>query len=156
MEPRTGQVLHIYKSIHTFLHNREYTENGGVFVTSARNLMSTAPRGTALANAKKMGQGLNPDRFGAAPIVNVGINARPDGRINRRVGITKGMYKGNTGFIKDVTGTAARVELHTNSKVITIDVDCLKESTLVLRFPFLSLLSPPYSRLFASPGLLES
>jgi transcription elongation factor SPT5 len=55
------------------------------------------------------------------------MTMRRDGRIGRRVGITRGTYKGYSGLIKEVTGANARVELYTVSKTITINVDYLKE-----------------------------
>lgn len=100
-EGRTGRVLHVYRSMFAFLYNRKIVENGGVFVTYARSLVSTAPKGAS--SKAKLGQGLNPDRFAAAPVVNAGANGRPDGRIHRRVSVTRGAYKGYAGVVKDVT-----------------------------------------------------
>ncbi|BGP17756.1 hypothetical protein JCM10213_005338 [Rhodosporidiobolus nylandii] len=124
---RRGRVLHVYRSMFAFLHSRDIVENGGVFVCYARNLESTAPR----ANKPKVGMGMNPERMGMAPMaqpqVQTGVSFRPDGRINRRVAVTMGTYKGHAGIIKDVTGNTARVELHSVRKVITVDVAKLKE-----------------------------
>ncbi|GAA5832358.1 hypothetical protein JCM11251_006422 [Rhodosporidiobolus azoricus] len=124
---RRGRVLHVYRSMYAFLHSRDIVENGGVFVCYARNLESTAPR----ANKPKMGMGMNPERMGMAPVpqpqVMTGGSNRPDGRINRRIAVTQGTYKGHAGIVKDVTGNQARVELHSVRKVITVDVAKLKE-----------------------------
>ncbi|GAA5929923.1 hypothetical protein JCM1841_001260 [Sporobolomyces salmonicolor] len=124
---RKGRVLHVYRSLYAFLHSRDIAENGGVFVAYARNLESTAPRATK----PRLGMGMNPERMGMAPVpqpqVQTGVSFRPDGRINRKVAVTQGTYKGNSGIIKDVTGNQARVELHSSTKVITIDVAKLKE-----------------------------
>lgn len=116
-----------------FLHSRDITENGGVFVAYARNLESTAPR----PNKPSVGMGMNPDRLSmmgggpGVPKVQVatGVQMGRDHRINRRVAVTRGTYKGNQGVIKDVTGNTARVELHSISKIITVDLDKLKERT---------------------------
>ena len=125
-EGRKGKVLHVYRSIFAFLFNRDITENGGVFVTYARSLSSTAPKGAA---ARPKSHQLNPDLFGKAPMPppQAGASMRRDGRIHRKVSVTKGAFKGYAGVIKDVTGVMARVELHTNSKVITINIEGLKE-----------------------------
>ncbi|GAA5998472.1 uncharacterized protein JCM10292_002719 [Rhodotorula paludigena] len=124
---RRGKVLHVYRSLYAFLHSRDIVENGGVFVCYARGLESTAPR----PNKPKVGTGMNPAMMGAPPLpqpqVQTGVSFRPDGRINRRVAVTRGTYKGHTGMIKDVTGNQARVELHSNNKVITVDLVKLKE-----------------------------
>ncbi|GAA5861011.1 hypothetical protein JCM3774_003226 [Rhodotorula dairenensis] len=130
---RRGKVLHVYRSMFAFLHSRDITENGGVFVAYARNLESTAPR----PNKPSVGMGMNPDRLSmmgggpAVPKVQVatGVQMGRDHRINRRVAVTRGTYKGNQGVIKDVTGNTARVELHSISKIITVDLDKLKERT---------------------------
>ncbi|GAA5864685.1 hypothetical protein JCM8547_008270 [Rhodosporidiobolus lusitaniae] len=125
---RRGKVLHVYRSMYAFLHSRDLTENGGVFVCHARQLESTAPRGV---NKPKLSSGMNPERMGAPPLpqtqVQTGVSFRPDGRINRRVAVTMGTYKGHAGIIKDVTGNQARVELHSVRKVITVDIAKLKE-----------------------------
>ncbi|BGP33448.1 transcription elongation factor spt5 [Rhodotorula toruloides] len=150
---RRGKVLHVYRSLYAFLHSRDVPENGGVFVAYSRNLESTAPRpnkpkiGTGFGGG--IGSGMNPERAamlginGAPqqqPQVATGVSFRPDGRINRRVAVTKGTYKGNAGIIKDVTGNQARVELHSSNKVITVDLGKLKEQkddgTLVELFEF--------------------
>lgn len=90
----------------------------------ARNLTSTAPRG----HKAKPGTTLNPELFGVAQVPQqASNNGRPDGRIHRKVSVTKGAWKGYAGVVKDVTAGSARVELHTNSKVITIPVQNLKE-----------------------------
>ncbi|KAG8770040.1 transcription elongation factor spt5 [Ceratobasidium sp. 428] len=39
-----GQVLHIHQSTSAFLHNHDIAENGSVFVTHARSLVSVAPK----------------------------------------------------------------------------------------------------------------
>ncbi|GAA5991148.1 hypothetical protein JCM10908_006560 [Rhodotorula pacifica] len=129
---RRGKVLHVYRSMFAFLHSRDITENGGVFVSYARNLESTAPR----PNKPSVGMGINPDRMAmmggpAVPKVQVatGVQMGRDHRINRRVAITRGTYKGNQGVIKDITGNTARVELHSVSKTVTVDIDKLKERT---------------------------
>jgi transcription elongation factor SPT5 len=130
---RRGKVLHVYRSMFAFLHSRDITENGGVFVSYARNLESTAPR----PNKPSVGMGMNPDRLSmmsggpAVPQVQVatGVQMGRDHRINRRVAITRGTYKGNHGVIKDVTGNSARVELHSISKTVTVPIDTLKERT---------------------------
>ncbi|KAK4055816.1 transcription elongation factor spt5 [Microbotryomycetes sp. JL221] len=121
---RTGRVLHVYRSNFAFLHNREIAENGGCFVSYARNLVSTAPKGKVRPNTT-----MNPDRLASQPpppVLPSGPGRR-DGRIDRRVAIIHGLNKGMTGIIKDVVGTDARVELHARNKVLTIGLNHLKE-----------------------------
>jgi transcription elongation factor SPT5 len=123
MDGRKGRVLHVHRGIYAFLHDRKLVEDGGVFVVRARQLVSDTPKGS-----KQVGQGLNPERFAApAPVINAGSNMRADGRIHRKVAITRGNHKGYSGIIKDVTGMIARVELHTNAKIVTLPIGDLKE-----------------------------
>lgn len=130
-EPRTGRVLHVYRSQFAFLHNRDIVENGGVFVAQARQLASVAPRAggakggpTDLSKMNpEMQAGLTP--YGqAAQSGMLGGAARPPGRepaIGQFVVIVKGNHKGYKGICKDMNGPLARVELHTNNKTITIE-----------------------------------
>lgn len=88
---------------------------------------------------QRFGSGLNPDIFGVTPVAQVTDAAgrgRRDGRIDRKVAMTKGAYKGLSGVVKSVIGTEARVELHTNSKVITVLLSGIKEQKYVLSFLF--------------------
>ncbi|KAL8277289.1 hypothetical protein RQP46_010358 [Phenoliferia psychrophenolica] len=123
-EGRKGKVLHVYRSIFAFLFDRDTAENGGVFVTYARSLQSTAPKGAA---ARPASHQMNPDLAKAPAVAPAGASMRRDGRIHRKVSVCKGAFKGYAGVIKDVTANMARVELHTNSKVITINIESLKE-----------------------------
>ncbi|EPQ50819.1 transcription elongation factor Spt5 [Gloeophyllum trabeum ATCC 11539] len=127
-EGRKGRILHIHQSHFAFLHNRDYNENGGVFVTRARSLASLAPKGNLLKPGTDLSK-MNPAMTGGAPGGMAG-SAMGRGPRDRLIGLTvaviKGTYKGHIGTIKDTNGPAARVELHTNNKIITIEQDKLK------------------------------
>jgi len=124
---RRGRVLHIYRSMYAFLHSHDTTENGGVFVTNARNLVSVAPKGSkkdpALLDLTKM----NPEMANrppvGGPVVAAGLGQRfkRDEDIGKLCYIIKGPNKGLQGIIKDINGLLARVELHTNNKTLTIE-----------------------------------
>jgi transcription elongation factor SPT5 len=49
-----------------------------------------------------------------------------DPLISKTVAIVGGPYKGYIGIVKDVLASGARVELHTNSKIVTIDREKLQ------------------------------
>lgn len=132
-EGRKGTVLHIHQSFYAFLHNRDITENGGVFVTRARGLVSVAPKGRAgVLDLSKP----NPAMQFAAPTGgmvgsgNMGKGAR-DRLIGVNVQVCQGQFKSYVGIIKDVNGQMARVELQTSNKVITIDKAKLKRKGCV-------------------------
>ena len=124
-------MLHIHQSFFAFLHNRDVAENGGVFVTRARSLASIAPKGNLLRAGMDLSK-MNPASAGA-PLIGgmVGSGAMGRGPRDRLVGmnvlIIKGPLKGYIGSIKDTNGATARVELSSNSKLVTVDTARLHE-----------------------------
>ncbi|KAJ6593750.1 hypothetical protein B0H19DRAFT_1091862 [Mycena capillaripes] len=130
-EGRKGRVLHIHQAFWAFLHNRDIVENGGVFVTRARSLVSLAPKGNlakapgASIDLSKMNPALVPPSGGMVGSGSMGRGPR-DRLIGVTVTIVKGPYKGYVGAIKDTNGPIARVELHTGNKVVPVDKEKLK------------------------------
>ncbi|KAM6501207.1 transcription elongation factor SPT5 [Amanita muscaria] len=128
-EARKGRVLHIYQSFYAFLHNREYQENGGVFVTRTRSLASVAPKGSLVkptGDLSKMNPAVMQPTGGMVGSGNMGRGPR-DRHIGLTVTIVKGPQKGYAGTIKDTNGNICRVELRTGNKIITIEKDKLRE-----------------------------
>lgn len=140
-EHREGQVLHIYQSVLVFMHNRDVADNGGVFISRARQLVPVAPKSTAfISNGASKG---STDLSKQNPQLTAGLDAaqltggggaassmRKTGRDplqGKTVSIVKGPYKTYRGIIKDTNGMMARVELHTMSKILTIDIKSLIE-----------------------------
>ncbi|KAI0311407.1 hypothetical protein OF83DRAFT_1271398 [Amylostereum chailletii] len=125
-EGRKGRVLHIHQSFFAFLHNRDVTENGGVFVTRARSLVSLAPKGNAMKPGTDLSK-MNPAMNGGGMVGSGNIGRGPRDRlIGIFVTVVKGPNKGYNGTIKDTNGPIARVELNTGNKVITIDKEKLR------------------------------
>ncbi|KAJ6475205.1 transcription elongation factor SPT5 [Mycena vitilis] len=130
-EGRKGCVLHIHQAFWAFLHNRDIIENGGVFVSRARSLVSLAPKGNlakgpgASIDLSKMNPALVPPTGGMVGSGSMGRGPR-DRLIGVTVTIVKGPYKGYVGAIKDTNGPIARVELHTGNKVVPVDKEKLK------------------------------
>ncbi len=122
--------MHTHQSFFAFLFNRDYVENGGVFVTRARSLVSLAPKG----NLMKLGSAdlskMNPAMSGGAGGGMVGSGNMGRGPRDRLIGVTvlvvKGPRKGYVGTIKDTNGNIVRVELISGNKVITIEKEKLK------------------------------
>lgn len=126
-EGRKGRVLHVHQSFFAFLHNREIIENGGVFVTRARSLVSLAPKGNIIRPGTDLSK-MNPALSGGVTggMVGSGMGRGPRDRlIGVLVTVVKGPQKGYIGIIKDTNGPIARVELNTNNKVITIEKERL-------------------------------
>ncbi|TFK25420.1 transcription elongation factor SPT5 [Coprinopsis marcescibilis] len=127
-EQRKGRVLHTHQSFYAFLHNREITEHGGVFVARARSLVSLAPKGNALKNGGADLSKMNPAMMGGGMVGSGALGRGPrDRHIGVTVMVTKGPHKGYGGTIKDTNGNTARVELRTGNKMISIDKDKLRK-----------------------------
>ncbi|KAJ3731768.1 transcription elongation factor SPT5 [Lentinula guzmanii] len=126
-EQRKGRVLHIHQSHFAFLFNRDIAENGGVFVTRARGLVSITPKGALGAGKLPPGADLtkmNPAAAGGAQGSAIGRGPR-DRLIGAHVVVIKGPHKGYVGIVKDTNGVGltalARVELNTGNKIISIE-----------------------------------
>ena len=130
-EQKQGVILHIHRSF-LFCHNREQTENSGIFVVRATNVATVAAKGGRVAQAGSTGPDLsrmNPalQRNGAN---GMGAMAPPksfgrDRTLGQTVSIRKGPYKGLLGIVKDTTDLEARVELHTKAKTVTVAKEIL-------------------------------
>ncbi|KAH9063598.1 hypothetical protein EDB87DRAFT_1703638, partial [Lactarius vividus] len=115
-EGRKGCILHVHQSFFAFLHNGEIMENGGVFVTRARSLVSLAPKGIQPGT----------DLSGVNPTSSRGVGSGMGYRlIGVLVTVAKGPQKGYIGTIKDTNGPIACVQLNTNNEVITIEKERL-------------------------------
>ena len=72
---------------------------------------------------------MNPNIAGVNSAVASGLIGPPGGigrgqreyAVGAHVTVVKGNHKGYKGIVKDMNGPLARVELHTNSKTITIE-----------------------------------
>jgi transcription elongation factor SPT5 len=132
-DSRQGVIIHIHRS-YLFLHNREQTENSGIFVVRATNVATVAAKGGRIAQQTASGPDLarmNPAlRNGGGPPGSGGAMPPPksfgrDKALGQTVTVRKGPYKGLLGIIKDTTDTEARVELHTKSKTIQVAKEIL-------------------------------
>jgi len=124
---RKGRVLHIYQSFYAFLNNRDLAENGGVFVTRARALVSVAPKGSLVkpgADLSKMNPALVQPTGGMVGSGNMSRGPK-DADIGATVMVIKGPHKGYAGTIRDTNGNIARVELRTGNKLIMIEKEKL-------------------------------
>jgi len=128
LQKRKAAILHIYRGL-AFLYSREYPENEGVFYEKTDNILLVNGKNIKDEDgfAKPMGsysrrnfQNHNNRRdFGGR---GRGRNRR-DTLLGRTVTLTTGPFKGYLGIVKDCSDDMVRVELHTNSKVITTSRD---------------------------------
>lgn len=135
-EGREGQVLHIYQSVLVFMHNRDVADNGGVFISRARQLVPVAPKSTAFGSKGTDLSKQNPlltagltgvDTSGGGGAASSMRRMGRDPLAGKTVSIVKGPYKTYRGIIKDTNGPMARVELHTMAKILTIELKALIE-----------------------------
>lgn len=126
-EAKQGTILHIFRAF-AFLHNRDQTENAGVFVCRTNNVATIIAKGGRIT----AGQSSGPDLTKMNPATMRGHGNMPpppiipkqggrDKTIGQTVTIRQGEYKGLLGIVKDATEKHARVELHTKGKTISVD-----------------------------------
>lgn len=123
-EGKQGRVLHIHRNF-LFAHNREQTDNAGVFVVRTNNVKTVAAKGGRIASAQAGLLKMNPAL--QRPGQQSGAQAMPPPRqmgrdrlIGKTITIRRGPHKGLLGIVKDSTDTHARVEIHGSKKIISI------------------------------------
>lgn len=128
-EGRQGHVMHIHRNF-LFIQSRQQVEHSGIFVVRSGNVTTLAAKAGRNANAgidlTKMNPALQRNGNGAGAVAMP--PPRMIGRdklIGKTVIVRKGPHKGLLGIVKDTTETAARVELHTKNKTITIPKETL-------------------------------
>ena len=129
-EGRQGRVLHIHRNF-LFAHNREQTNDAGVFVVRTNNVKTVAAKGGRVASAQAGLMKMNPalQRPGAQ---QAGAQAMPPPRqmgrdrlLGKTCTIRRGPHKGLLGIVKESTDTHARVEIHGSKKIISISKEFL-------------------------------
>jgi transcription elongation factor SPT5 len=131
---RQGTILHIHRGF-AFLHNRELNQNMGVFAARATNLKTVAAKGAPVSSGPELTK-MNPamQRMGPggmAPPQPVRTGGR-DRAVGQTVIVRQGPYKGLLGIIKDTTDNAARVELHSNLRTVSVEKEKLTFKTWAL------------------------
>jgi transcription elongation factor SPT5 len=120
---REGKILHLFRAF-AFLYNREYMENAGVFVVSTRLLVSMASKSRSQPGMRLDVMNpamMNMNRGGFGDRGGRGGRGGRDPLIDKTVTIIRGPHKGYLGIVKDATDVTARVELHTNCRIITVE-----------------------------------
>jgi transcription elongation factor SPT5 len=122
-EGRQGVVLHIHRSF-VFLHDRNVTENLGVFVNRISNVAMVSSKGARDEKELSLSK-MNPNvsRVMGPPqrVVRGGVPRHK--LVGRRVTIGRGsQYKGLSGTLRDFNDSIARIELDAKSKIVTVDM----------------------------------
>ncbi|KAI8329002.1 hypothetical protein BC941DRAFT_463852 [Chlamydoabsidia padenii] len=136
-ERRNCIILHLYRHL-VFLHSRENADNFGVWVMPTRQVVNVATQNSR-PNATSQSVDLSKQQpYGAPGFGRGAMDSRGRGRggrggfygrgrggrdnlVAKTVRIALGPHKGYVGIVKDTTDTTARVELHTNCKIINVD-----------------------------------
>lgn len=124
-QQRQGKIIHIHRSF-VFLHTNDTTENAGVFVTKSNMVNTIAAKGGRINGGPDL-NAMNPalrrtqDGGKAAQQQQLAQRFGKDRAIGQTVIIKKGAYKGLLGIVKDTNDKFARVELHTKSKIVTVE-----------------------------------
>lgn len=134
LQQRSGVVLAIRRGA-VFLYNRDIESNHGVFVTSARKLVSSASKRARLQTDLMR---LNPDLAKHVP-ASSGIKLQApsyrDPLVFTPVVVVKGIHKSRIGLITDINGEVCRVELQATNETITIKKDGLRRKECVPGHP---------------------
>lgn len=124
-EHRQGTIIHVYHQF-VFMHNRERTENLGVFVNRVSQIAMVSTKG---GREKVDLTQMNPAAQAAQPVVKPAVKAahfNTNKVIGQKVSIGPGSgYKGLKGIIRDANETMARIELEARNKVVTVDIQKL-------------------------------
>ncbi|KAI8068046.1 hypothetical protein BC940DRAFT_256470 [Gongronella butleri] len=132
-EKRNCVILHLFRHL-VFLHSRENAENNGVWVLQSRQVINMGAQASRQMNdltkqqpygqaGMGRGGGMMMDRGrgrGRGGFYGRGRGGR-DNLVAKTVRVTQGPHKGYVGIVKETTEAMARVELHTNCKIISVD-----------------------------------
>ncbi|CAF3332498.1 unnamed protein product, partial [Rotaria sp. Silwood2] len=113
-----GQIKHIYRNF-VFIFCCTLTENSGLFVSKARNLLLTSDQ-SKVSSSLHLNSPVSYDRRTSNSTEGIKIpfsildNIRRDTNlIGQTVRISQGSYKGHVGIVKDATVSTFKIELHT-------------------------------------------
>ncbi|KAJ2157287.1 transcription elongation factor spt5 [Coemansia sp. RSA 552] len=127
---RTGTIVQVTRFV-TFIKPRDATSNDAIFAVRTRQVESLstrhnsldpyATRNTRMPNGadRGRGRGRGGGRGGGS------LRGGRDPLVGKTVIANRGPYKGYVGIVKDIAGTLARIELHTNARVVSVDKDKL-------------------------------
>ncbi|KAJ2852183.1 transcription elongation factor spt5 [Coemansia brasiliensis] len=134
---RQGAVVQVTRFV-VFVKTRDGPGGGSVFAVRTRQVESAAARQGSLdpyatrsmrTGAYDSGRGRGGGRGGARGGARGGrvgsLRGGRDPLVGKTVIANRGPYKGYAGIVKDITGTLARIELHTNARVVNVDKDKL-------------------------------
>lgn len=126
-EQKSGRVLHLHRNF-VFAHDRESTENAGVWVSRNTNVITVAAKGgranSTGVDLTKMNPAMKQNGAGGSGMAPPQQKGR-DRLIGKTVKIRQGPNKGFIGIVKDATADIAKVELHAKNKIITVQKDML-------------------------------
>jgi len=123
---RQGTIKHIFKYF-AFLHSKDMMEHSGIFVVRTSNcflfggmknrndLSAPSPRPSPMISSSA-----NRGRGPRGQVRLPNRRVRNDDLIGKTIVIKTGQWKGYIGVVKAATESTVRIELHTNTKIITV------------------------------------
>lgn len=119
-EGKSGRILHIHR-MSLFLHDRERTENNGLWTMRCVNAISVAAKSSVTQSGPDLSK-MNPMLNGRSPQAPMAPPPRigRDRLIGQTVHIRKGPYKSHRGIVKDTQNDNAKIELQTKNKTVLI------------------------------------
>ncbi|KAI8591379.1 hypothetical protein BDZ88DRAFT_50734 [Geranomyces variabilis] len=126
---KSGTVAHIFRQV-AFIKAKDTPEHGGFIVAKTQNCVATGIKRPMNSFQSTFGSAPRGGGFGGPPRSGGFGGGRGRGNfhpiIGKTVTIAVGAFKGYVGIVKEVNDGMARVELHTASRVVTVDVNkCL-------------------------------
>ncbi|KAM3689518.1 hypothetical protein ACJW31_09G051600 [Castanea mollissima] len=121
---KQGPVQHVYGGV-LFIYDRHHLEHAG-FICAKANCCVIAG-GSRAKGARN---------YGAPPSSNPQLSKRfsrgHDDLVGKRVMIRQPLYKGCHGIVKEVAGSLVRIELESQTKVVTVDREFISEKRNVI------------------------
>jgi transcription antitermination factor NusG len=121
---RNATILHLYRSW-AFLKTTEILENSGILVVRSNNVSVIGLKSNASLPSTPAGTPAS-NKFASPQSTPRGFSkGKRDPLVGKSVTISFGPFKGYKGIVKDANDQTARVELHTRSKILTVERDKL-------------------------------
>ncbi|KAJ2148769.1 transcription elongation factor spt5 [Coemansia sp. RSA 520] len=124
---RQGTVVQVTRFV-TFVKSRDSSSSDNMFAVRTRQVESMSARQGSLDPyaTRNMRSGTDNGRGRGRGRGRVGsLRGGRDPLVGKTVIANRGPYKGYVGIVKDIAGTQARIELHTNARVVNVDKDKL-------------------------------
>ncbi|KAL9646683.1 hypothetical protein ABK040_001106 [Willaertia magna] len=119
---REGVVKQVFRKF-LFCYSIDLIQNSGMFAVPSGHCELRGAKNRQILNAQTSGAAGNTTNKRGFVFQK---RRRHHPYTNRTIVITKGPYKGYLGIVKDASDSSARIELHSQNKVINVNINWLK------------------------------